>query len=42
MGEIRRGFGPEAGAFSGLVVCDEKRVVTQARHDGGRFNLACT
>jgi len=43
MGEIRRGFGPEAGAFSGgLVVRDEKRVVIQARHDGGRFNLACT
>lgn len=42
MGEIRRGFGPEADAFSGLVVRDEKRVVIQARHDGGRFNLACT
>jgi len=33
----------EAGAFSGrIVVRDEKRVVIQARHDGGRFNLACT
>lgn len=29
-------------AFSGLVVRDEKRVVIQARHDGGRFNLAYT
>lgn len=42
MGEIWRGFGPEAGAFSGLVVHDEKRVVIQAKHDGGKFNLACT
>lgn len=42
VGEIRWDFDPEAGAFSGLVVRDEKRVVIEARHDEGKFNLAYT